>query len=777
MVPFKPVRRLRRVLTCLNCKKKKTRCDRNKPCSACIKCNKADSCRYEVQDPSAEKEKLMVNIVKQIQNLKLQLAEYEPIDGDYFLSVEQSFPNIDQLTETDDKINFPKVFGTVHYRESDNKLAFGPPLWYSILRHDSFTNQVRRNLTELLPPTAYTKANVSTTSILYEDGRLKDQKFRELLISREGLDQQIIDNRVLESLDSLKKSKEDQVQPNLFNLKLVTSISTILPSSGTIWRLLDFFFLHVHPCIPYLDETQYRDNVVQILGPPTDNPVTNLSMTKKLDFAPIGTLLVILRLTFLFTYSNNKWANELRYSSNVELLSEEDKQIRFIHETHIGEEFIILARSCLNQFDMDKRINLSILQCLNFVEFYNVYGPESGNGIDGCNSHSATSNITKACYCMGLNREPTRLNDHPDNGLQESIGRKLWFKLMRDDLEHCLTYGRPPFVDVSYCDVKPIGSFGQDFVNDFDRTLSEFDTWFQNNFSHFSKVVEIMLNTSKQFTKLEISSRLESFEAALMGLKISRCIQKGTTDILQDQFVRHRAVHENKFSLCMLRSIIDIYTLIMFDSERKKEWELALNYIKKYMTICTEKIIPLILDSFDGLTSDYGIFMNQYNIMALQSMGQLYYGLLLRILSALNPVKKTAKNHDSLRELAHLVRQICQRLLEIMDQLTDRFFQAWRIAKMFRWYKRNVTGKTHLAGFEDHPNVFAAIDGVSLIELKSIMDTTLSRLNSFMEKLGVGPTSEITWNGETSLETGDFALLSEGSDAWFRILLDQFLSQ
>ena len=157
-------------------------------------------------------------------------------------------------------------------------------------------------------------------------------------------------------------------------IEVLFYIKKFLPPARLIWIHLDNYFSSpLYALFPFSTEDWFLDIVTSILGERSDSELPpNIKLEKKLDFAKIGCIFVILRLSYLM------------YPSDLTHCSTEEEKYVVSHE--IGTDYIEIAQSCTNLFKLLRRGVLPVLHCLLLLRIYRRFAPEEGDIADSADS-------------------------------------------------------------------------------------------------------------------------------------------------------------------------------------------------------------------------------------------------------------------------------------------------------------------------------------------------------------------------------------------------------
>ena len=205
--------------------------------------------------------------------------------------------------------------------------------------------------------------------------------------------------------------------------------------------------------MPIIDETEFKTEITRILGPEEYNETAvEVSVEKRLDFAYLGIMLVILRLTYLSLFLNRNCQNEKNLHTTDP--SKEAQELKYLLSNPINITLVNMAQECLEQFDLMRRTNFAVLQCAFMLKLYRMFAPEDGDGADAGDSQTYNAMLIQMAYSMGINREPVRnsYDDHQDDLKTNNIQRKIWNFLVISDIAQAYQYGNPLNIEKKYYD-------------------------------------------------------------------------------------------------------------------------------------------------------------------------------------------------------------------------------------------------------------------------------------------------------------------------------------
>lgn len=281
-----------------------------------------------------------------------------------------------------------------------------------------------------------------------------------------------------------------------FNMDFaLQQILKVLPNKKVIWLSIKRFFNYVYPLIPYIDQSSFIGDIENLLGGNHFNDryleerVDTIHMSKKMDFAILGTLLLVLKFSELSLVINDD-PNDGSITRT--------KEEQYLLDHPLNERMINVAQSCLNQFKLLRRCALPIFQlALLMNEYERFNGLTDGNNADG---QIFLSMLIQMGVSIGLNRDPSKFDLLISKGKMGNLWRKIWYGLLSLDIKQYIRFGS-----------------GKSFHNDFyDTELPLFDEESSNIINHdLERVVIEKIRLNYKFDKemAELATYLCSFKA------------------------------------------------------------------------------------------------------------------------------------------------------------------------------------------------------------------------------------------------------------------------
>lgn len=358
--------------------------------------------------------------------------------------------------------------------------------------------------------------------------------------------------------------------PNVEKLFLIERIYLVLPKRNIIWTLIRRYFVCVYAFFPFLDEQTFISKITSIIGPESADPesvISELKITAKVDFAHIGILLIVLRLSYFSLFRNSdKFNEELINSCFLEKGMAGPVDVHTLVNTPISKESIEVANLCLNLFvDGDLSIllvmetgsgnkvfkvqnkdtsglecanglnmNLAVLQLCFFIRTQNRFAPEDEYGNDGEDAQISTAVIIQMAYTLGLNKDfdsSSELAQHKS----DNIKRKVWYFAVFSDLYLSYTFGNPLSIQKLYYGIQmpqfsEVASNLRDLQLDHDITLFYFAHW--GDLLAVQDILKVILDVDKHPRVIEVVEVLNAYEIQFFNKyrSLDTCMELGSTE-------------------------------------------------------------------------------------------------------------------------------------------------------------------------------------------------------------------------------------------------------
>lgn len=680
------------------------------------------------------------------------------------------------------------------HKKGQRRHNFGPFAWISFMRKDrallgllAFFEKARKLKSQAIPEINELKGLTGSN-----DRGIIEEEFQKKASDRDGenevapingsssqplLNMKTQLNKYALSLGlTVFEGEMDQ------HLHLLEKLKVVLPRGRTMKLLIRHFFTKVYPLVPLVDEVWFYSELDRLLGPKNYEigRVSEIYLEKKLDFATLGILLVILRLSYLSCFSNNNSENQKVFQASDDSPLAERKAILV---DPVNVDVINLAQLCLDQFDIFRRTSVVVLQLALIMRIYHMFAPEDGDGVDGGDSHMLTAVCVLSGYSMGLNREPVDTGDDYNDAKTNNLMRKLWFFTRMIDLNQGYNYGFPLAIDDEFSDIKcPFYRPGNSNSLDIrmEETLCQSLQGADANFIAVKAILKKILSLKLKVQMNEVCCMLSDFE-----IKLSKNLGKLTdytrtpANVDEYPFVK---ILKIKYYVNFKSFLLSMFFHFFLDYEKQGKYDLAFFYLKKYLSIvCGEFVLEFLELIQNGsylcdpnstltdmvLTPTLEFFIHKTN--------QLNFSILIRLKSAIHSMHSDSAHHQQLlatsatynlqyRKLCMIsdsLEKVIRFSITCLSKLSHRYYYAWRVFKTHS-YIIDVLQSDQLYEYlckeaKIHLT-FIPLNISQLNDLLSILESSTAKLKIAVEK------NRSAFEGAPETQTRDEGL-STGSDA------------
>lgn len=595
---------------------------------------------------------------------------------------------------------------------SNSRKSFGPLNWFMMIRSDTALLKFWEHMNS--------SKKMKKKQIFQVDNKLNEQtaqvfkrKLQQIFgeseelqpfVSKVGQDTLIKDRRLAKSsINERAMSLGLTFYEGGFEeeLALIDKIDLVLPKKRVIWKLFDRFFTVLYPLFPLLDEDEFKAKLSNIIGKPdSSEEKVVLKVDKKLDFIYLGTLLVVLRFTYLTLFTNSSKENEANLTSNDP--SPEVQNLKYLLNNAINIDCIDVAEMCLELFNLSRNCLFPLLQLGIFLKCYRIYSPEDSELSDYNNSGSSiyTGTLLQMACSMGLNREPdVAIGIRPDLAKQNNLGRKIWFFLMILDLNTAISSGTPVHTHpLSYDTKTPFYTPGNNNIRDLktEKLVVDLFDKVERNLPKTTELMNLIVNVRGKTDLNELCSKLDVMELGFANVYGS-LNQYVKLDLTTTEQVIRRGI-EMKIYFLSVGFLISIFFRIFNHYEKKRNREFSFFYMKKLLYIAIHELLPYYGVMLENTSK---IFKNSTDItitpvflIVVHKSLILFEALYMRTRFTIDDLE-ASPNHTnninldveyqerfkSLRILQGLCSTSIRILFDTVAKLSNRYYYAWRMLK------------------------------------------------------------------------------------------------
>ncbi|KAK6204450.1 uncharacterized protein RJT21DRAFT_111024 [Scheffersomyces amazonensis] len=511
----------------------------------------------------------------------------------------------------------------------------------------------------------------------------------------------------------LKNSIKVSQPQNATEGNLIARIVAVLPSHKNLMGLIEQYFEYVYPILAFVDEREFRSEIKRLLKVDPDNDkIIDINIKDYChDLSVVGILLVVLRLSFISLLRNS-------HEYNTQALKQNE-----LFETPINFEHVALAQETLLILMFDHKYEEFIfLQFLLFFRFYVRIAPEDGFRKDPINYNKA---LLDMAVRLQLNFDPDVVNFSTLTKREKTLRRKVWQSILLADIHNSLVFGNEPATkNVFYNTKSPTinseeesnlinysleGVIFNDIVSrmiQFNEAMKQISNFITNSHSNKCQLIQLIerlnqfeINVSDYFNDL-FSYLVSGYKAESNGV------------------YNFRRVHQIKIYLSVINFIITVYYYIYLYYEELNV-NISFFYLKKTIIYLNE-LIPYYKKLAFNSTLQCDFLYNATLQAVIHKSSQILLSLVIKFYEQDELKTKLLKNY-------HI-------LIEILDNLSTRYFYSWKITKSHRYFFTIFRGENFVDFYNEkaaeYDNIRHNYNDYQIQELMGIIDYSLKRLEN-----------------------------------------------
>lgn len=724
-----PTRKKRQLLVCTLCRERKVKCDRTLPCSSCRRHKTEALCTYErtpdssgsigispnggpvtlggfngdgsfgiLNDPAPRKRaKTNDGGDGLFPDNPVYLAATTSADLLAQFRSMRSVIGVNPVAHGDDHINFYQNYSLISFDPNTlEEINHGPFLWHSVVRVDPGLLQVWSFIMNVKPTTTGTNGVTAFQNLSQAN---QSAQFRVIDKIKQHLIMKFNSNSALNSKDVPLGLTFNDPNSHVTDLKLVDRLGGILPCRRLIWSHIDRFFQYIYPFFPYLDEQLFRASVSRIIGPCTydERKVERVTAKGATDYALVGILCIILRLSYLSLISNDREYN-IRMASPEDVSSTADVTSKNLLGTPLGLEFIDLARQCLHHYQVLSRSNLTILQLLVFTRIYMELSPEDLEGPARDVYQLNNGVLLQMAYVIGLNREPDLMTDTLNNKRLNHVRRKLWIFIQFKGILNSLKFGSP-FIASTMCTDTRFPFFRESNRN---NSNPDIDRYVETSFKPLERLITLMSDVSSKILQVKEGTSMTELVQHVDRLEHFVFHELGTLRNCLEAYSKTKdgsvvPILMAQYFLPIYVFIISLHFRLFAYYESRGNNLLALFYCKKIVLLIAEEMLPYASDILEKPHPYFGyaaqlVINPQLEYFMHRSVGFLgawtaRVGNQIMFLAENMPCREPFSKERSLVKAFGRLYKLC--LLSIL-KINHRYCYAWRIGCTFSYILKCV---------------------------------------------------------------------------------------
>ncbi|CCE83106.1 Piso0_003678 [Millerozyma farinosa CBS 7064] len=739
-------KRRTRTKVCSNCRRKKIKCNRQKPCENCVNSHLEDSCEYKdnvYSGNSINQKKETVReagfILNQDKDIELQYSKKQIADSKKHINSarkDKSFNLSSNTGEADVVFNLFKM-PSVNLLGYQSIVSNRPLSWSSSSKNDIALSLMwlyikKRKSSEYLKSTSTNNplSNIVSESevqtivntinekrhspdILFRKMTLLQSEFKDLvpvsvsrsiltdeIVTRETKNPSFIGMRLLDTTNYDKLSKK---------------ICEHLPQQNITWDLIEFFFEYLYPSMPFLDECEFIKEIRRITDSESENAARNeffksLNVEKRLDFAYLGILLSLIQLSHLCLRRDE---DHKKKNVRPDKLSWTETH-KWAKETSPNPETLSLAVRCLSMFDFYSKTHFPVLQCAMFIRMFELYTPELGDTVLAGDSQVHDSILIQIAYSLDLNREPELFESSSLNEKRNSLIRKIWWYLVVTDTVSSSEYGNSLLISEKTYDTKcPFSKLGNATISNYTLENKIFDNYqlLAVLTDKQRKILEGILDLKSCVKMKLLEAQLEDFENLvcdrLGGLLSYNC---------QDSRLASSAIPRLSYLISCKCFVMSVYFNMAIICERHKSNGLSFTYLKKALAIIMIDLLPNARSILNTLNGACGLIVTPKIELWLHKASQvlvcviIHLNILGRRLQSdsyheqlMNSDSSYRENNERITIAIEYYKACGQFCLKSLNPITDIYYYGWVINSAHSFLYQNSCGEDLFNTIKNNP--------------------------------------------------------------------------
>lgn len=470
------------------------------------------------------------------------------------------------------------------------------------------------------------------------------------------------------------------------NLSLIAKIEMSLPNRKVIWKLIDIYFEGLYPRLPFSDEKDFKAAVVRLIGSDINETQPLIKINEDIDFADLGILLIMLRLSYLSLFCTDNKENEIAFNSEDPDPRVQEKKYLLNHPINV--ETFFFSQQCLNKFNLFNVTDIRVLLLLLYTYSYRIMGPEFGMEPESNTNHTMLGLLFQIAISLGLHRDPARLDKSLPSRLV-NIRRKIWFYINMEDLVSSYTIGLPLRANTVPSDCKPptysinadesnLSNLESEMVNQkmcklFNQRLILLLQNFIVEMMDISKNHKIE-DIVKQSTILE---KVYEFFHQQIGVELFQSKDLDFFDMVK--YKVHLATHGSHLS-----AIFQFFSYFDKLNETELSFYFLYKIFKEYLPVLTE--LNYIMKKSNKLVT----LIIAAALIAINKINFIVIGVLLRLRIFMSYHTILPENMQYYEKLKNSLTQYLEYLLKFVNMFSDKYYYSWFINKSTQFVMKSL---------------------------------------------------------------------------------------
>lgn len=705
-------KRNRAILSCQTCRQKKTRCNREMPCSQCVKNNVGHLCSYNYQKDGSSNGNELDNgnlnyhgVNEEIMILRKKVQELEAREASYKDSKSKETNIILQGSRSELLIGINPVCPSkdvIDINETLTKVGKSKASFYfpKPLRQDPGLNVFwmlnsnplvkRCNFTTLLSMTTLDPStNYNNTVRILE--KLQNQYGDQFI--QHPFQGSIYNSKTIRIAITKYGKPLGHTINELYddNESLLLSLQRLLPGKMILDQLIDRFFKKLYPFFPIVDEKIISAEFVKIFQFGSNGFLENIKVKQQSDLANLIIILVILRLSYQSIFKND-------IIKNKEMLDSTGTVESILLSNPISLDIIDVVDRYLKEFNCVRRQSFEVLQAFLMRRVYKKVGAEEGDGPQSWDAQAFNGLIINMAIANGLNRDPDYYYDNTLSEQDKLLRRKVWYFLVNLDIVSSLSFSYSLCISKDDYDTKlPTLKTEASNIDDY-----ELEKKVIQSFSVKSTILEPLSDLCQEIGEFESRKKVNQMLIQVNDLENLILKNLGTVgDYTSSKKGKQDFLKITKFQLnlyCKLY-LLSVYQFLTLYYEKLGNKNLLFYFLKKFSIIYLIELnsinTELLFKCDEYFDDTFTIIVSPLLVLLKHTILYGAISFTIRLYSTLRTLKRDPlfeENYNKIishREFVELLTRIIglnaktlKQNIKFFGVLSRRYFCAWKSRKV-----------------------------------------------------------------------------------------------
>lgn len=740
-------KRNRLTIVCRRCRVKKTQCDKQLPCSKCVKANCPDLCFYDSQRPRSE-EKLaeMEGMIKE--NIDKQIMEHaihkqaDTLSSPVVTSVQMLAPSVlledndfmigvNPIVRLTDIINMHMDLSTL---SSDHAAAmpFGPgsPLDAPVLR----TSSTFKPFKSSTRPISFVQLSQQEPGArLFWKLADREEKLRLMTVqnfhaqqrndvlkdARAVFGKQFISTDLAQSPDAAKAVSEYGQSLGLSFTEgysddddFQVSLQKVLPHKLALLKYLERFFRKVYPVYPVLDEFWVYEQVDRLLKySPSGETLEAVNIGNRNDLVILSVLLFTLRLAYLSYFTPVRETNEtMLNTTNIGPVPMINAQINL---SAVDLAYKLYAEGSYRRKLLFLLVQACLLKCIN-----RMYAQANELAVYNVHADDSCGHVIQMALGLSMERDPDNMAGIEVSERQSNLRRKVWHVLVQLDYSMSYLLFSPRVIGYNCYNTKvPTFSAALSNIKDLELEALAVELICQINdaLTAGSDLLDLCLNLQLPYKVMDVLEKLNDFELYIQE-KLGNVTNYFTHQNHHNHNNRLKKLAKLRILLTLKLFLGNVYYFLHLYYNYKKVRDLDHFFLRKVLLLLYSELnflSPELIFSRDPMfDSTFFMVLSPIVQLYLHMIAIIGLGMAIRLNCSIilmdRPGDPAGERLELMKVLARRNEYFVLRKLKLCKLFSERYFYSWKCIKT------NAFGYKMISTNSLYMNNVSALDKVTI---------------------------------------------------------------